>query len=554
MEKHDSLTCILGADCFNLNCSFSHPPTSKLCTLGAACVDFNCNFLHPNFRTQCCSLDCNNPSCENLHPSNWNPSAIPSNKLRSQIERDRFRTEQDLPILKIKEEFIARLKIEKFLVITAETGSGKTTQLPQYAAEAFPGKVICTQPRAIAAMSLAQRIAYEFDNSSVGENVGYTIAGSKGVKGKKIKLMTDAALVKKTQKDSNLKKVSVLIIDEAHERSLNTDLVVGIAKLIRNNRPNDFYVVIASATINPQSFLEFFAQKDQISQCLSVKGRVFPITDEKSMIDFDGTNLDKLIGEIIRILIEHDEGNMLVFLPGASEIEKAIKIFENNFKKKDSWILYPLYGALPPEKQAEVMAFNAHEQSLRMIVFCTNIAETSLTVPNIRIVLDSGLAKEARYDIKRRINIIEEVYISKSSAQQRRGRAGRTAEGVFVRLYSEDKLTRENIEPEIMRSSLDLVVLQLKMLSFDPLTFPFISKPNEEFLKDSIELLISLGCLKRFGENPISPRGRFYSQLPFDPKITHFLIKGSEDFGKLEEFSILASLLTAPVFIFSSLY
>ena len=545
--------CILGTDCFNLNCSFSHPPRLKLCSLGAACVDFNCNFLHPPFRTKLCSLDCSNISCENLHPSNWNPSARTSIKLRSQNERDKFRAEQDLPIFKFKEEFITRLKREKVLVVTAETGSGKTTQLPQYAAEAFPGKVICTQPRTIAAITLAQRIAHEFDNSSVGENVGYAISGSKGVKGKKIQLITDDALVKKAQKDTNLDKVSVLIIDEAHERSLNTDLVLGIAKLVRKNRPNDFHIVIASATINPQSFLEFFMQGDQIPQCLSVKGRVFPISDEQSLLTFDGTNFDKLISEIIRILEKYNEGNMLVFLPGAGEIEKAIKTFENNNKKKNSWISYPLYGGLPPEKQAEVMAFNAHEKSLRMIVFCTNIAETSLTVPNIRIVLDSGLAKEARYDVKRKINIIEQVYISKSSAQQRRGRAGRTAEGVCIKLYSTDKLTRENIEPEIMRSSLDLVVLQLKMLSFDPLTFPFISQPKEEFLKDSVKLLITLGCLKEFGNNPISSRGRFYSQLPFDPKISHFLIKGSEDFGKLDEFAIMASLLTAPVFYFLNL-
>lgn len=250
-------------------------------------------------------------------------SAHGQQKGLSQEERDRRRAHSNLPILAAKQLFIEKLKSDKVVIIKAETGSGKTTQLPQYAAEAFTGGglVVCTQPRAIAAISIAQRIAEEFDGSKVGHNVGYKIGRGKSEKGKRILLMTDAALVNMAQRDPLLSNINVLIIDEAHERSLNTDVVLGIAKLIRSKRPDDFHVVIASATIDPKPFLDFFS----ISNEISVGARKFQIEisnqdrDADELMSFSTSSL--LIDDVMSSLEHYPIGNCLVFLPGSLEVE-----------------------------------------------------------------------------------------------------------------------------------------------------------------------------------------------------------------------------------------
>ena len=405
--------------------------------------------------------------------------------------------------------------------------------------------MICTQPRALAAMTIAQRIASEFDNSSVGENVGYKTGRDKTIKGRRIELMTDACLVRLAQKDLSLKGVSVLIIDEAHERSLNTDLVIGISKLVLQQRPNDFYVVISSATIDPKPFLEFYFETDPLPKSLSVKGRVFDITDEEKPIEFTGS-YDFLVPNVLKILKENPLGNCLVFLPGTRDVDNAVKCFKKSTKDEENWVCLPLYGSLPPEDQARVMSFKNENDSMRMVVFCTNIAETSLTVPNVRIVIDTGLANEARYDPKRRITVLEQVYISRSSSMQRRGRAGRTAEGLCVRFYELNSLKRNNVEPEILRSSLDLVVLQLKTLKFDPITFPFMTRPKEEYLLNSVQLLKDFACLE--GQmNEITKKGKLFVDLLFDPRMSNFLVTAHEKYGESENCAVIAAILTAPV-------
>ena len=538
--------CPRHVKCMDEMCLLLHPAT---CESGYRCQEYTCKLKHPPGRIKLCSEFCTNCECEFLHPSNWDPLAsgvddYTERNLRTQAERDAFRIKNNLPILKAKDEIIDRLKKEKILVVTAATGSGKTTQLPQYAAEAFPGLVICTQPRVLAAMTLAQRIASEFDNASVGESVGYKVSGGKEVKGRKILLMTDGALVQMAQKDPMLKDVRVLIIDEAHERCLNTDIVIGIAKLIRKQRPSFFHVIIASATINPKPFLAFFFEYNPFCKELNVDGRVFEIEDIEDPMDFS-KGFDRLIPKVVEILKKYPIGNCLVFLPGSSEIDAALKKFVD--VAEENWVSFPLYGSLPPEEQAVVMSFDDQNGTLRMIVFCTNIAETSLTVPNIRVVIDTGLAKEARYDPIRRITVIEQVLVSRSSMNQRRGRAGRTAKGVAIRLYKSSDKMRPNIEPEIMRASLDLVVLQLKILKYDPMNFPFIDRPRADFVENSIKLLVELECLENTPEHKITQRGKLFAELPFDPRMSNFVMTAHEKFNQAEMCIIIAAILTAPV-------
>ncbi|DBA00647.1 TPA: LOW QUALITY PROTEIN: hypothetical protein N0F65_003576 [Lagenidium giganteum] len=487
---------------------------------------------------------------------------------RTREERDIQRRESNFPIFACRETFLQRLETEKVVVVTAATGSGKTTQLPQYAAEhaAFAhGLVICTQPRAIAALSISQRIATEYDGDPKGPNVGYRIGGGKQKNGQRIQLMTDAALVRMAQEDALLSSVSVLIIDEAHERSLNTDLVVAISKLVRRARPDDFHVVIASATIDPKPFLDYYFDQRSRSWsvfstrnagALNVPGNLHPITIDEQPLDLEvyGSNTRELISQLISItrktLLEHTKGHCLVFLPGSGEIDQAIKQFNLRCATPE-WVAKPLYGSLPPEVQSEVLSFDDHNGKLRMVCFCTNVAETSLTVPNVRIVIDTGLAKEARFDAKRRMSVVEQVLISKASADQRKGRAGRTAPGHCVRLYRYNDLPRANIEPEILRSSLDLVVLQLLKLGHQPETFPFMDAPAMDLVKRSLALLHEFDCLGPDRQS-LTASGSVFNDLPFDPRMSQLVIRATE-IGGSDAFECaveIASILSAPGSIF----
>jgi len=534
----------------------THPDDWHPCKLGSECIDFNCLDIHPPGRTNKCKFGptCRNRHCEMLHPSNWAPPTKKSQQqqqqqqietqLKSLNERKQERLKISLPILKSQEEFCRRLREEKVLVVKAETGSGKTTQLPQYAAEEFLEKmIICTQPRVIAAITIAKRVAQEYDGTSIGNSVGYQVGGGNKIPGKKILFMTDAALVQLAQKDPLLKNVAVLIIDEAHERSLNTDIVLGIAKIIRDKR-DDFHVVISSATIDETIFLKFF----NLSQpSLSVPGRVFPVTLEYEPPPKNGKYLeDFYVSKLLQVLSEK-QGHALIFFSGQNELESAMKKFRS--KAPSNYIALPLFASLPPEEQEKVMNFDdGKDQNLRMIVFCTNVAETSLTVPKVKIVIDTGFAKESRFDHVRRIGVLEQIRIAKSSADQRKGRAGRTSEGYCLRLYGEEELTRPSIQPEILRSSLDMIVLILKRLEINPLSFPFISSPETELLEASVQLLKRLECLDHKEE--LTERGKLFSDLPFDPRLSNFVLTAHQKYQKLELASTIAAILTAPGKIF----
>ena len=379
------------------------------------------------------------------------------------------------------------------------------------------------------------------------------MGGGRPIEGKKIMLMTDAALVRMAQDDRLLSKVSVLIIDEAHERSLNTDLVLGIAKQIRLYRPDNFHIIIASATIDPEPFLDFFFGKapSEARSPLHVKGRMFDVLLPDPVIPndkYDDVVKKLLIPTLISALNEYQDGHCLVFLPGSGEVDKSIREFQRSEDYTNNWIPLPLYGGLPPEEQARIFDFaeDGMNGSARMVVFCTNIAETSLTVPNVKLVVDTGLAKEARFDVKRRMTVLEEVYVSKSSADQRKGRAGRTSAGVCVRMFNYDALPRQNIEPELLRSSLDLVVLKLCVLGgeFHPNRFFFLDRPPDQSLQASLALLRSLECLD--AQDCVTARGKIFDNLPFDPRLSNFVLTMHEQFSKLELAAQIAAMLTAP--------
>eukprot|EP01041_Mallomonas_annulata_P007813 gene7813-15980_t len=546
--------------CRNKDCVYLHPDED--CPFASLCeniINQKCEFRHPIITMCKFGIRCKNESCESNHPDGWDPlNDFPGMTLKSFNTRDEERrTTRVLPIFKCYEEFISRLQEHKVLIVTAATGSGKTTQLPQYAAEKFGGLVVCTQPRALAAITLADRIAKEFDDATVGYNVGYKVGGDRPKEGKQIMLMTDSSLVRMAQQDSLLSKVKVLIIDEAHERSFNTDLVLGIAKRIRTLRPNDFHVVIASATIDPEPFLNFFfgpiskTVNPAARQPLQVEGKMFPVELTDPIIPKDKfTNViqELLIPAVVKSLKEFDEGHCLVFLPGSGEVDKAIRMFRSSVDFQENWEPLPLYGGMPPEEQAKIFDFtdDGMDGTPRMVVFCTNIAETSLTIPNVKLVVDTGLVKEARFDPQRRMTVLEEVLVCKSSADQRKGRSGRTAPGACVRLFDYDKLPRQNIEPELLRSSLDMVMLQLCLMGGDyhPERFSFIDRPDETNLQASLSLLRSLNCLDN--NDKVTEKGKLFNDLPFDPRMSNFVMSMHESFGKLELGAEIAALLTAP--------
>ena len=574
--------CPKGAECRNYECICNHPSRRKAkCRDGDRCKISTCKFLHPNTRPNKCKFHerCNKWDCERTHPSSrtrlcpdkerctnviclcLHPPSRPficnqpstdssldcnsDKSLKSLEQRMKDWEQSQLPIFTYRTEFCNRLQDEHMLVVTAETGSGKSTQLPQYAAEHFGSLVVCTQPRVVAALSLAHRVAEEYDGISVGQSVGYKAGHGNQIDGKKIMFMTDAALIRESQRDPQLKHIRVLIIDEAHERSLNTDIVLGIAKLLLVQRPHDFYVVIASATIDPTRFLQYFDRES--NSVLEVEGRVFPVTmtNKPPLSDWsDQILIEKHVIPSINEFYSRYEGHVLVFLPGQGEIEKALKFFQSNIP--NNCVALPLYGSQSPEEQERVIKFN--EKNKRMVVFCTNVAETSLTIPNVRLVIDSGWAKEARYDTKRRLTVIETVRISRSSADQRKGRAGRTAVGHCVRLYADAELVRANIEPEILRSSLDLVLLQLIRLNLNPTTFPFMDQPHIDIIRNSIDLLTRLKCIDN---EQITKRGELFTELGLDPRFSAFIIDIYTQYQSLLELATgIVSILSAPGSLF----
>lgn len=453
-------------------------------------------------------------------------------------------TRKSLPIFEFREELLEAIKEHQVLIVVAETGSGKTTQLPQYLHEAGYTKgglrVGCTQPRRVAAMSVAARVAEEM-GCRLGQEVGYSIRFEDMTSDKTVlKYMTDGMLLREFLTDPELSTYSALVIDEAHERTLSTDILFGLVKDIARFRP-ELRLLISSATMNAQKFSEFFDD----APIFDVPGRRFPV-DMFYTSQPEANYIHAAITTILQIHTTQPKGDILLFLTGQDEIEAC----EENLKetmyalgdKVPELIVAPIYANLPSEMQTKI--FEPTPEGARKVVLATNIAETSITIDGVVYVIDPGFVKQNNFNPKTGMSSLVVEPISRASAQQRAGRAGRVGPGKAFRLYTKwafkNELPQDTI-PEIQRTNLGMVVLMLKSLGInDILNFDFLDKPPAETIIKSFEMLYALGAINHKGE--LTRLGRRMAEFPVDPMLSKAII-GSEVFKCTAEVLIIISML-----------
>ncbi|CCF55893.1 hypothetical protein KAFR_0A04580 [Kazachstania africana CBS 2517] len=472
---------------------------------------------------------------------------------------DILKIRRSLPVHAQRDEFLRIYQENQIMVFVGETGSGKTTQIPQFVLfDEMPHlqgtQVACTQPRRVAAMSVAQRVAEEMD-VKLGEEVGYSIRFENKTSNKTIlKYMTDGMLLREAMEDHDLKRYSCIILDEAHERTLATDILMGLLKQVVQRRP-DLKLIIMSATLDAEKFQRYFND----APLLAVPGRTYPV-ELYYTPEFQRDYLDSAIRTVLQIHATEDAGDILLFLTGEDEIEDSVRklSLEGDKLVRDEGCgplaVYPLYGSLPPHQQQRIFepAPESHNgRPGRKVVVSTNIAETSLTIDGIVYVVDPGFSKQKVYNPRIRVESLLVSPISKASAQQRAGRAGRTRSGKCFRLYTEEAFQKELIEqsyPEILRSNLSSTVLELKKLGVDDLVhFDFMDPPAPETMMRALEELNYLACLDDDGN--LTALGRLASQFPLDPMLAVMLI-GSSKFNCSEEMLTIVAMLSVPnVFI-----
>ena len=436
----------------------------------------------------------------------------------------------DLPISERREEIATAIQDHQVVVVCGETGSGKSTQLPKICLElgrGIDGLIGHTQPRRIAARTLARRVAEEL-NTTPGREVGFKIRFTDATQPETyIKLMTDGILLAETQRDRMLTAYDTLIIDEAHERSLNIDFLLGYLKQLLPKRP-DLKVIITSATIDPQKFAAHFANsRGEPVPIIEVSGRTYPVEVRYRPIEADDsdrqTGSDAVKRGIMGALDElAGAGDTLVFLPTERDIRDMGKALRGADVKGE---VLPLYSRLSTAEQDRVFRPTSRRSGGRRIVLATNVAETSLTVPGIRCVIDTGTARISRYSARSGVQRLPIEPIAQSSADQRKGRCGRIAEGICIRLYSEeDYLGRETFTPpEILRTNLASVILQMKALGLGEVRdFPFVDPPRPGAIRDGYETLFELGAIEDTGE--LTDIGRKLSSLPVDPRIGRMIL------------------------------
>lgn len=468
---------------------------------------------------------------------------------------------RDLPVHQQRKDFLDMYHSSQILVLVGETGSGKTTQVPQFVLyDDMPqlvGKMVgITQPRRVAAMSVASRVADEMD-VNLGEEVGYSIRFENRTSDKTIlKYMTDGMLLREAMEDHELMKYSTIILDEAHERTLSTDILMGMIKKLCERR-SDLKLIIMSATLDAEKFQQYFND----APLLAIPGRTYPVEIYYTP-EFQRDYLDAAIRTVLQIHATEAKGDILLFLTGEDEIEDAcnkISLEADQLIREEGCgplTVYPLYGSLPPYQQQRIFdpapePFKPNGRPGRKVIVSTNIAETSLTIDGIVYVVDPGFSKQKVYNPRIRVESLLVSPISKASAQQRAGRAGRTRPGKCFRLYTEDAFKKELIEqtyPEILRSNLSSTVLELKKLGIDDLVhFDFMDPPAPETMMRALEELNYLKCLDDDGN--LTPLGRMASHFPLDPMLATMLI-GSPEFNCSEEILTIVSMLSVPnVFI-----
>ncbi|MFO0440764.1 MAG: ATP-dependent RNA helicase HrpA [Betaproteobacteria bacterium] len=453
---------------------------------------------------------------------------------------------EDLPVVAKRGEIAAAIRDNPVVIVCGETGSGKTTQLPKICLElgrGVHGLIGHTQPRRIAARTVATRIAHEL-KSPLGHAVGYKVRFSdKLSQNTYIKLMTDGILLAETQGDRDLRAYDTLIIDEAHERSLNIDFLLGYLKRLMRRRP-DLKIIVTSATIDAERFARHFAPDGRPAPVIEVSGRTFPVEVRYRPQEDEEQDLeDAIVDAVAELAREKADGDILVFLPGEREIRDAAEALRKHHLKgvqnKGAEIL-PLYARLSFEEQERI--FRPH--GARRIVLSTNVAETSLTVPGIRYVVDTGLARVNRYSYRNKVEQLQVEKISRASANQRAGRCGRVAAGVAIRLYAEaDYEARpQYTDPEILRSSLAHVILRMKALKIgDVEDFPFLEAPTPRMIADGYQLLAELGAVD--AQKQLTPVGWQLAKFPIDPRIARMIIAAKQQ-NCLREVLVIAAALS----------
>jgi len=454
---------------------------------------------------------------------------------------------QELPVCEVRSQIAQAILEHQVVIICGETGSGKTTQLPKICLElgrGTSGLIGHTQPRRLAATSVARRLAQEL-NTELGVIVGYQIRFTEQIKeGAWVKLMTDGILLAETQADPDLRHYDTLIIDEAHERSLNIDFLLGYLKHLLARRP-DLKIIITSATIDAEKFSQHFASRKGNAPVINVSGRLFPVELRYAPLLKD-EELNEAICRASDELMRAGPGDILVFLPGEREIKEASEALRKHHFAGSTALhasrpeLMPLFARLSAQDQQRVFSPSPN----RRIVLATNVAETSLTVPGIRYVIDSGLARVKRYSFRNKVEQLGVESISQAAANQRAGRCGRVAAGICIRLYDEEEFAKRPkfTDPEILRSSLASVVLRMKALRLvDIEFFPFIDPPIRRAIADGYALLQELGALDE--RNHLTALGRQLAKLPVDPKIGRMILAGAEH-QALKEVLIIASALS----------
>jgi ATP-dependent helicase HrpA len=466
--------------------------------------------------------------------------------------RPRIVYDPHLPVVAQRQHIIRALERSQVLIVCGETGSGKTTQLPKFCLDMGRGavkRIGHTQPRRLAARATATRIAQEL-NSSIGQWVGYKIRFTDRVsEHSAIKLMTDGILLAEIQADPLLEQYDTLIIDEAHERSINIDFLLGYIKRLLPRRP-DLKVLITSATLDAQRFSAHFHD----APVIEVSGRLFPITHwYRPWGDTAGDTRDVFdaLAEAVDELIAQGTGDILAFLPGEREIREATeRLRKHHFVRCGALghdlAIFPLFSRQPASVQAQIFA--PHTQ--RRLILATNVAETSLTVPGIRYVIDTGLARIKRYSLRNKVEQLHIEPISQACAHQRAGRCGRVADGICIRLYAPDDfdLRPAHTPPEILRSSLASVILRMTALGIGDIgDFPFLDPPPPRLIADGTALLDELGAFSDTGNKTgiasLSSIGQSLAKLPLDPKIARMIL-AARDYGALAEILVITAALS----------
>jgi len=450
----------------------------------------------------------------------------------------------ELPIVSRKGEIVRAIQKHPVVIISGETGCGKSTQIPKMCLEAGRGRhgrIACTQPRRIAAITIAARIASEMGDPA-GRAVAYKIRfDDRTTRDTRVKILTDGMLLAETQSDHRLREYDTLIIDEAHERSLNIDFLLGIVHTLLPARP-ELKLIITSATLDIEKFRRAFDD----APVLQVGGRMYPVEVEyrppapEDIEDGESDYVESAVKAVEHLRRDRPPGDVLVFMPTEQDILETCEILEG--KRFSGVAILPMFARLPASELGRAYTVTGPK-----IVVATNVAETSLTIPRIKYVVDTGLARIAQYLPGSRVNSLPIRPISQSSADQRKGRCGRVQAGVCVRLYSEDDCAARPrfTPPEILRANLAEVVLRMIDLKLGPpLKFPFVDRPHPKNVEDGYEALVELGAIRRLGEEVVlTDNGRLMARMPLDPRISRILIEARGE-GCLGEAAVIAAALS----------